>query len=216
MTGYPGQPPMTGQPGQPTGYPPQQGFPPQVHQIDNNSWYSQFYNQIANNPQMMQMITAWFQSVDLDRSGTITAHELANFQVGGFPIGYEIASKLIKVFDKDNNMCIDFNEYATMHQFLTTIQNAFYASDTNRSGTLDAREIHGALTSAGFVLTLPTVQVCVKKFDKGYGLGIGDFLLVCSHFAQIRSIFEWNDQQRRGSVTLNYDQMCNIGTEIFR
>jgi len=80
---------------------------------------------------------------------------------------------------------------------------------------LDAREIHTALTGAGFQLSYPTVETVTAKFDTTKtGINFQSFLLLCAHLSHIRSIFEWNDTARTGRVNLAYDQLCHIGTDI--
>jgi len=131
----------------------------------------------------------------------------------GVPLGWEVAFKLIKVFDKDQNgaigkslketkrwqtdslaklslfffiifflmMSSDFFEYAAMHKFLSTLQNAFFAGDRDRSGRLNASEIHTALATAGFTVSLPVLRTLMNKYDKtGYGITFQEFLMVCS------------------------------------
>eukprot|EP01114_Cavostelium_apophysatum_P004974 TRINITY_DN1547_c0_g1_i1.p1 TRINITY_DN1547_c0_g1~~TRINITY_DN1547_c0_g1_i1.p1 ORF type:complete len:304 (-),score=50.83 TRINITY_DN1547_c0_g1_i1:68-979(-) len=178
------------------------------------SWYSQFYNQ--NTPQQITDLQAWFNSVDRDRSGTISAQELAGQPFAGQALGIINAAKLIKVFDKDFSGQLDFYEYASLHQFLNKMQQAFYQADADRSGYVDEREIHAAVQGAGFQLTFPTLKEICGRFDyvPNMGLSIQSFLQVCIHLARLRSIFEWNDIQKRGTVTLNFDQLSHIATHL--
>merc|ERR1712100_361625 len=99
-----------------------------------NAWYNQYYQQIQQ--QELQKLQAWFTSVDADRSGSITAHELQKVTFGGFPLTMAIAIKLVKVFDKDRSGTIDFIEYASMHQFITLMQKSFTQADRDRNGSL--------------------------------------------------------------------------------
>jgi len=163
----------------------------------------------------MQTMQQWFQSVDRDRSGNISAQELAQIQFSGKPLGAAVSTKLIKVFDRDHSGSIDFNEYAVLHKFLTSMQNAFFAADRDRSGTIDPPEILAGLQQAGFSLSMPTVQAYGRKFDpSGRGIDFPNFLWMCSHLAHCRSIFEWNDQQRRGQIVLSYDALCHIAADL--
>jgi hypothetical protein len=41
---------------------------------------------------------------------------------GGVPIGLTVAAKLIQVFDENRNGTIDFNEYCTMHRFISQMR----------------------------------------------------------------------------------------------
>jgi len=180
-----------------------------------SGWYATYYNQVASNPQIMGQVQAWFRAIDRDGSGQVSANELAGIQFNQRPIGMVVAQKLVKVFDKDMSGEIDFKEYAALHQFLTTMQNVFFQADEDRSGTIDAREIFSALTGAGFQLSFPTITACVNKFDTTRrGLDFPTFLYLCAHLAHLRSIFEWNDPQNTGRISLTYDNLCHIGTDI--
>jgi Ca2+-binding EF-hand superfamily protein len=178
------------------------------------AWYSSYYNQ--NTPQQINELQTWFNAVDKDHSGTISAQELASQPFAGQPLGYNTATKLINIFDKDFSGQLDFVEYASLHQFLLRMQNAFYTADRDRSGYLDDREIFEALQASGFQLSYPTVKEVCSRFDyiPGRGLSIFSYLQVCIHLARLRSIFEWNDVQRRGTVTLTYDQLSHISTHL--
>lgn len=202
--GYPGQPQQ--QYGAQPGYPGQQQQPGQHQHV---GWGAQFYNQV--NQQQMSTDQAWFQNVDKDRSGTITATELATFSFAGKLLGLDSAKRLIKVFDKDYSGSIDFYEFVSLHAFLRNMQAIFVAADRDRSGFLDAQEIFNALTQSGFQLSYPTVQAICAKYDTmKKGVSLDGFLQVSAHLASVRTIFEWNDQARTGKVNLSYDQLAHI------
>lgn len=106
----------------------------------------------------MQTLQHWFHSVDRDRSGSISAVELGQVQFNQRPIGVAVSKKLIRIFDRDNNGEIDFQEYAALHMFLMAMQSAFFAADRDRSGYIDANEMFQAVTGAGFQLSFGTIQ----------------------------------------------------------
>jgi len=130
----------------------------------------------------------------------------------GKQLGFDAASKLVKVFDTDRNGSIDFYEYAAMHQFINRIRNAFLMADTDRSGRLEAREIHTAMTQAGFqYLTMSTISELLHKYDRSrLGLLWEEFLMMAAHIAHCRSIFEWNDKDKDGWITINQDQLIQL------
>jgi len=154
--------------------------------------------------------------MDRDRSGFISAQELSVLQFGGNTLGVPAAQKLIAVFDKDGNGQIDFKEYAGLFRFIQKMQDAFTQGDPARTGTVMAATIHQALTVAGFTnLTFPTVAMVAKKYDTtGRGLSFPAFLLATAHLALVRSVFEWNDKQKQGSITLSYDQLAAISVHL--
>eukprot|EP01120_Amphizonella_sp_Union-15-10_P009782 TRINITY_DN3784_c0_g1_i1.p1 TRINITY_DN3784_c0_g1~~TRINITY_DN3784_c0_g1_i1.p1 ORF type:complete len:203 (-),score=13.79 TRINITY_DN3784_c0_g1_i1:2-610(-) len=144
----------------------------------DNSWYAPYYHQMQNS-QQFNNLQYWFQSVDRDRSGSISAMELAQVQFRGRPLGYPCAAKLITAFDKDNSGTIDFREYVALHGFLTTMSNAFFYADRDQSGTLDAFEIYNAVASAGFRLSQSTISAIVRRYNNtGVGLTFDSFLTV--------------------------------------
>jgi len=182
---------------------------------------SNYYNQIS--PQEMGFMQSWFSYLDTDRSGTITAQELAALQIAGRTLGLPAAKKLIKVFDKNYSGSIDFYEYASLHQFLNKMQTSFFQADRDRSGALDSNEIFGALQSAGFQVSLTTLEAIITKFDPplpglpstgGRSISFEKFVQIVAHLAAVRSIFEWNDTQRTGKVTLSYDQLAHITVHL--
>eukprot|EP01121_Diplochlamys_sp_Union-15-3_P008829 TRINITY_DN2368_c0_g1_i2.p1 TRINITY_DN2368_c0_g1~~TRINITY_DN2368_c0_g1_i2.p1 ORF type:complete len:234 (+),score=25.15 TRINITY_DN2368_c0_g1_i2:48-704(+) len=180
----------------------------------NNSWYAPYYHQIQQNASQFNSLQYWFQSVDRDRSGSISANELAMVQFYGRPLGFPCAVKILRAFDQDRSGSIDFREYVALHGFLQTISSAFMMADRDRSGTLDPTEIFTALSGAGFLLTQPTViSICRRYNNTGMGLSFDSFLMAAAHLAIVRSIFQWNDPMRSGRVTLTYDQLANITIE---
>eukprot|EP01121_Diplochlamys_sp_Union-15-3_P011726 TRINITY_DN3427_c0_g1_i3.p1 TRINITY_DN3427_c0_g1~~TRINITY_DN3427_c0_g1_i3.p1 ORF type:complete len:131 (-),score=16.16 TRINITY_DN3427_c0_g1_i3:84-476(-) len=128
----------------------------------------------------------------------------------------EAAAKLIKVFDIDRNGCIDFSEYATLHQFLNTVRNAFLIADADKSQRLDAKEIHSALRSIGFpYLTPSTIMELINRYDRSRaGLMWEEFLMLAAHVAHCRSIFDWNDKDKDGWITINQDQLIQLTTYL--
>merc|ERR1711879_647607 len=154
---------------------------------------------------------AQFASVDTDRSGSITAQELQKVTFGGFPLGLDIAIKLVKVFDKDRSGNIDFFEYASMHQFITLMQRSFTNADRDRSGTLDYREIHTALQSSGFTIGLAPTQLFFNKVSRGSAhINFPQFLQLGADIALLRSKFEWSDTDKDGVIHINFGQLLEI------
>jgi len=99
-----------------------------------------------------------------------------------------------------------------MHKFISQMRQAFLSADTDRSGRIEAREIHMALTSVGWsFLSLPTINELMRKFDKSQkGLDWREFLLMLAHIAHVHTVFTWNDTAKRGQITLNEDQLLHI------
>ncbi len=113
---------------------------------------------------------AWFAAIDRDRSGSITANEIQQCTFANVPLGFDTAAKLVRVFDKNCTGNIDFFEYAAMHKFLSIMQHAFFSGDRDRTGRLDAVEIHTALGVGQLQVAFPAVQALYNKYNRdGYG-----------------------------------------------
>ncbi|GAM17993.1 hypothetical protein SAMD00019534_011680, partial [Acytostelium subglobosum LB1] len=172
-------------------------------------WYYSLFSQLQQ-AQLMEM-HAWFMSMDRDRSGTISAYELQALIIGGTPLGLDTATKLIKCFDSNRNGHIDFYEYAALHAFVNTMYRCFVANDRNFSGTIDLREIHSALITAGFNLPYNTINLFFLKYSPtGMPILFTHYINLCASVALCRSLFEWNDPMRTGMVHLNMLQLFDI------
>jgi len=163
----------------------------------------------------------WFQKVDADKSGTIDANELSKVQFTGKPLGKGAAIKLIRAFDKNGDTQIDFSEYVLLHGFIVKMQNSFTASDVNKSGGLDFNELQNALRNAGFPLSPQAAKESYDhfelpnaKFGSAKGVPMNGFLLVCAYLATVRNIFEYNDSDRDGKITLTFDQFAHITVHL--
>jgi len=92
------------------------------------------------------------------------------------------------------------------------MRQSFLSSDTDHSGRIEAREILQALTAVGWnFLSMGTINELMRKFDKTQkGLDWREFLHMLSHIAHVHTVFIWNDQAKRGTVSLNEDQLLHI------
>ncbi|EFA81492.1 penta EF hand calcium binding protein [Heterostelium album PN500] len=172
-------------------------------------WYYNLYAQLQQQ-QLMEM-NAWFISMDRDRSGTISSHELQYLVIGGTPLGIDTANKLIRCFDRNRNGQIDFYEYAALHAFINHLYRCFAANDRNFSGTIDVREIYSALASAGFSLPFQTVNLYFMKYSPtGAPLLFTQYLNLCASVALTRSLFEWSDPMRTGMIHITLQQLFDM------
>src|SRR3990167_7075169 len=79
-------------------------------------------------------------------------------QFAGKTFSLDTAKKLLKVFDTDLSGTIGFFEYASLHQFITSMQSAYYMFDQDGNGHLEQKEVAQALQHAGFQLSM-TVRI---------------------------------------------------------
>lgn len=151
---------------------------------------------------------AWFDAVDQDRSGRIDAEELRSaLSSGGFQFSFSTTEKLIRMFDRAGDGKISFNEFGALHQFVTTMTDAFRKRDTSGDGTLDGAEIRAALNSSGYNLSEPTFQLMMRKFDRHNigGLRLDDYIELSILIGTARNVFAFYDKQHTGLITFNFE-----------
>jgi Ca2+-binding EF-hand superfamily protein len=199
-----GYPPTTGLPpsGVSGGTPSQPGQPGQ-------DWHGQYLNQI--NPQDLQSLQTWFSSVDKDGSGEISVQELSQLNFNSKLLGEAAARQLIAIFDKDRSGTINFNEYASVNQFLTTLLAQFQQVESKNPGFIAFNDIAPALQGAGFTgtstLSATSASNVAKRFDtqKRGQLTWEEFVLLAAHVGLLRSVFEWSDSDRDGKATFDFE-----------
>merc|ERR1712137_1508829 len=192
-----------------------QSFQPSQQQLQG--WGGAYYQQLQ--PHEIQEMKGWFAAVDKDRSGTITASELASMQFGGKKISLKTAKMLLAVFDTDFSGRIGFFEYCALHKFITQLQHAFYSHDTDRSGKLEIREVHQVFTTmaqGGFQFSQNTIQQVYKRFEvKGFanrtgGLDFETFLQMSAYLNQVRATFAAHDTDRDGWIRINLETLVQM------
>jgi len=199
---YAQQPP----PGYASHAPSQGGYPGGPAQQQRPAWAQGYYNQLT--PQELSNLQAWFTSVDRDRSGYITAQELASANFNGHRFSLDTASVLVKVFDLDRNGNIGFYEYASLHKFIVSMQGAFYHFDRDRSGSLELHELDAALRQGGFTFSPQIVHSIGARFAQGArGLNMEQFIRMSAVLGRIRSNFERRDPQRRGYISISFEDL---------
>jgi len=213
-------------------HPPQQGYGQPQHGAPVTNYNTQsyhpsqqqlqgfgvlYYQQLQ--PHEINEMKGWFAAVDKDRSGTITASELATMQFAGKKLSLSTAKMLLAVFDTDRSGNIGFFEYCALHKFITQLQAAFFQHDRDGSGKLDIKEVHqlfSGMGQSGFQFSQQTVQQVFNRFEKkGFaqrtsGLDFETFMQMSAYLSQVRSLFYAHDQDRDGWIRINLETLVQM------
>jgi len=113
-------------------------------------------------PQLWQ----WFQTVDADRSGSISASELREALVNGDWSSFDLdtVKMLMGIFDTNRSGTVDFNEFAGLWKYIKDWQGVFRHFDTDRSGFIDGDELHHALSNFGYNLSPTVLNLIEQKY----------------------------------------------------
>jgi len=159
-------------------------------------------------------LAAWFQAVDQDRSGRITAHELQQALANGnwSRFSLEACQTLITLFDMDNSGTIDFNEFQQLYGFINQWRAAFQMYDRDNSQAIDCHELGQALLQMGYRLSPPTVNVICRKFGTvGSGqITFDNFIVACVRLNKLTNAFKSRDQGGIGQATFGYEDFLQL------
>ncbi|KAK7502963.1 hypothetical protein BaRGS_00005912 [Batillaria attramentaria] len=211
--GYPGGPPPAGYAGAPApgGYgapPPTGGYgaPGGYGGAPPGPW--------GPAPGVDPQVAQWFQSVDQDRSGRITAKELQQALVNAnwSQFNNETCRLMIGMFDRDMSGTIDINEFSSLWHYIQQWRSTFERYDSNRSGSIEANELHSAYQQMGFNVTPRFVQTVVYKFDTYVrrSLTLDNFIQSCVMIKSLTDAFKQRDTSMTGTITLGYEDFMTM------
>eukprot|EP00030_Apusomonadida_sp_AF-17_P006032 a677241_113.p1 GENE.a677241_113~~a677241_113.p1 ORF type:complete len:195 (-),score=58.73 a677241_113:25-561(-) len=162
---------------------------------------------------------AFFRAVDKDGSGKIDAGELAAaLSAQGYQFKRETAGMILRQFDVTGTSTIEFAQFEALNAWILACQQAFGASDTDRSGVVETKEIPTALRAAGYNPSDMAINILLRRMQFGglytegppNGLTFPQFMDVCAFLALGRTAFSWYDGDRDGTATLTIAQLFEI------
>jgi len=157
---------------------------------------------------------AWFQAIDADRSGQITATELqqALTTADWSSFSLEACRSIIKMFDHSNRGTVGINEFQAVLNYIRQWQGTFQQFDSDRSGFIEQQELHQALNMIGYRLSPQFISLLIGNYDpKGRRrISLDSFFLICIKLQIYTHTFRTKDSQARGEIDLNYDDFVTM------
>ena len=84
------------------------------------------------------------------------------------------------MFDRNSSGQIDFDEFAALWKYVTDWQGCFRSFDRDGSGNIDRNELRNALTTFGYRLSEPFINILMRRFDRsGKGVILFDDFIQC-------------------------------------
>ncbi|XP_013402793.1 programmed cell death protein 6 [Lingula anatina] len=156
----------------------------------------------------------WFQAVDQDRSGQITASELQSALVNGnwTPFNKETCRLMIGMFDKDRSGTIGVQEFAALWKYIQDWKSCFDGFDADRSGNIDANELNNAFRTFGYNLSPQFCQLVTRVFDRS-GRGVmkfDDFIQACVMLKSLTDKFRMKDTSQQGVIRIHYEEFLEM------
>lgn len=121
----------------------------------------------------------WFDAIDKDKDGKLTAPELQSaLQLGGLNFSLATTAHIIRIHDRSGSGAISFEEFVDLEAFLKNVQASYEYFDSRGTGFLTPDDIGAALAHAGYRLDKPALASVFSRFDptRRGALGLAEFL----------------------------------------
>ncbi|CAL5321548.1 unnamed protein product [Camellia sinensis] len=164
------------------------------------------------------ILREWFDRVDSDKTGSITAAQLKSaLAVGNLEFPISVVQQMIRMYDFDRNGTMSFEEFIALNKFLLKVQHAFSDSERDR-GYLVPDDVYEALVKIGFSLDSPAFYTVCESFDqkKNGRFRLDDFISLCIFVQSARNMFNSFDTSKQGRVSLDLNQFiyCTANCRI--
>ncbi|XP_068645971.1 uncharacterized protein [Aristolochia californica] len=157
---------------------------------------------------MENTLREWFECVDSNKTGSITASQLKKaLAVGNLDFPLSVVQQMIRVYDFDRNGKMSFEEFVALNKFLVGVQDAFSALEKGR-GFLTLDDAYEALLKVGFSLDSPAFYTLCESFDQSKvgKFWLDDFISLCVFVQSARNLFNSFDTAKQGRVMLDFNQ----------
>ncbi|XP_027356692.1 sorcin-like isoform X2 [Abrus precatorius] len=165
-----------------------------------------------------EILREWFDRVDSEKNGSITALQLKTaLAVGNLEFPLSVVEQMIRMYDFDRNGTMSFEEFVALNKFLLKVQHAF--SDLERGrGFLVPDDVFEALVKIGFMLDSPAFYSVCESFDRSKNgrFQLDIFISICIFLQSARNLFNSFDIAKHGRVTLDLNQFvyCTANCRI--
>ncbi|XP_052123961.1 uncharacterized protein LOC113216439 isoform X3 [Frankliniella occidentalis] len=128
-------------------------------------------------------VQQWFNAVDRDRSGKITAKELQAALVNGQGKNFsdQACNLMIGMFDRDKTGTIDINEFQQLYNYINQWLGTFRSYDHDQSGHIEETELAQAFQQMGFRFTPEFIKFLITKSDteNHTKISVDQFIVLC-------------------------------------
>ncbi|TFL07516.1 hypothetical protein BDV98DRAFT_539310 [Pterulicium gracile] len=206
--------------------PPPTNRPQSTYQQGGYGGYQQRQSYHASTPQpppsapKADPLWHYFSSVDKDRSGAISVTELQSALVNGDWTRFDLdtVKMLMNMFDADRSGTIGFSEFKGLWKYIADWQGVFRHFDSDRSGSIEGRELSDALRSFGYNLSPGMLTLIEHKYASqptvGYGpppgITFDRFVRACVVVKTLTEAFQRVDTNNDGWAELSYEQFMQI------
>ena len=111
------------------------------------------------------------------------------------------------LFDHSHTGKIGVQDFAMLMQYVQKWRALFERYDADRSGNIEAAELHKAYNEMGYHVSPQLCQIVVSRFDHAERrrLKLDDFIQSCVMIQKLTDSFKQRDTNRMGTITIGYE-----------
>ena len=126
---------------------------------------------------------------------------------------------MIRMFDRDGNGIINFDEFVSLWRYLAAWRELFDRFDEDRSGRISLQEFENALVAFGYRLSPKFVSVLFSIFESKTrqlsgapksphrsGMSFDLFVQACISLKRMTDVFKRYDDDRDGYITVSFEE----------
>ncbi|EEB17154.1 Peflin, putative [Pediculus humanus corporis] len=159
-------------------------------------------------------IQQWFNAVDVDRSGKITAKELQSALVNGQGKNFNlpVCELLISMFSKDQSGTVNVDEFQHLYKFVNQWLQTFKSFDKDQSGVIEEEEVSQAFQQMGYRFSNEFIKFLIGRADKvaKKRISVDQFILVCIQIQRFTDAFRVRDTEMKGVITVSFEDFLTV------
>jgi peflin len=166
-------------------------------------------------------LRSMFSEVDRTGDGRLSEGELASALVNGdySKFNRETVRLMIKLFDRDGDQCINFEEFCQLWKYLHEWRKHFEMFDRDRSGSINLQEFKTALDAFGYSLSPRCIGFIFQKYSRpdrrrDLAMSFDMFVQSCIVLKSIADTFKRIDTDRDGYITIGFEEFLVEVTEL--
>lgn len=153
-----------------------------------------------------------FNGMDKDSDGRLSEEELRGALINGDYTKFnpETVKVMVKMFDRNRNNSIDFEEFVHLWKYLADWRKLFSRFDSDGNDTISLKEFDDAMRAFGYRLTRQFVQNLFSQYShtsrkRERVISFDMFVQCCISVKRMTEEFKQHDTDRDGYVTLDFE-----------
>ena len=168
--------------------------------------------------QDLTTLKSYFDKVDQNKNGLISATELQSALTNGledFPFQLSTVNAIMDGFAPSQGPSkeVNFETFVHLWKYIFEWQKCFRRFDTNKSGSIETKELQSALTAFGYNISPNICHILMQRFDRRSGKNeilFDDFIKLCLILHGLTDSFRGKDVHQNGQATISFEDFLQM------